>query len=131
MERLVQGRERIYLDRFWNDFSADPKHFTEASREHYAALYALPGAMHSGFEQFHAFDQDALDNRSWQAAHGKLGMPVLALGGEKSFGTQMADVMRAGASNVTGGVVPGSGHWIMEENPAATIQLVTDFIRKR
>lgn len=131
MERLVHGRERIYLDRFWNDFSADPKHFTEASREHYAALYALPGAMHSGFEQFHAFDQDAIDNRAWEAAHGKLTMPVLALGGEKSFGNQMADVMRAGAINVTGGVVPGSGHWIMEENPAATIQLVTDFIRKR
>jgi pimeloyl-ACP methyl ester carboxylesterase len=25
MERLVQGRERIYLDRFWNELSADPK----------------------------------------------------------------------------------------------------------
>jgi pimeloyl-ACP methyl ester carboxylesterase len=25
MERLVAGRERIYLDRFWNEFSADPK----------------------------------------------------------------------------------------------------------
>ena len=131
MERLVQGRERIYLDRFWNDFSADPKHFTEASREHYAALYALPGAMHSGFEQFHAFDQDAVDNRAWQAAHGKLTMPVLALGGEKSFGTQMADVMRAGATNVTGGIVPGSGHWIMEENPNATVRLVSEFLERR
>ncbi len=58
-------------------------------------------------------------------------MPVLALGGEKSFGTQMADVMRAGASNVTGGIVPGSGHWIMEENPTATIQLVSEFLRSR
>jgi pimeloyl-ACP methyl ester carboxylesterase len=130
MERLVQGRERIYLDRFWNDFSADPKHFTEASREHYAALYALPGAMHSGFEQFHAFDQDAIDNRAWIEAHGKLAMPVFALGGEKSFGTQMADVMRAGAANVTGGVVPGSGHWIMEENPTRTVELVDDFLKK-
>jgi pimeloyl-ACP methyl ester carboxylesterase len=40
MERLVKGRERIYLDRFWNEFSADPKKFDEASREHYARLYA-------------------------------------------------------------------------------------------
>ena len=128
MERLVKGRERIYLDRFWNDFSADPKHFDEASRQHYAKLYALPGAMHSGFEQFHAFDQDAIDNRAWLAARGKLAMPVLALGGEKSFGTQMADVMRAGATNVTGGIVPGSGHWIMEENPAATVKLVRAFL---
>ena len=130
MERLVKGRERIYLDRFWNDFSADPKHFDEASRAHYARLYALPGAMHSGFEQFHAFDQDAADNRAWIAARGKLKMPMLALGGDKSFGTQMAEVMKAGAEDVTGGVVPSSGHWIMEENPAATIKLVRDFLDK-
>jgi len=130
MERLVAGRERIYLDRFWNEFSADPKHFDEASREHYAKLYALPGAMHSGFEQFHAFDQDAVDNRAWLAAHGKLTMPVYAIGGEKSFGPMMATVMRAGASNVTEGVVPGSGHWIMEENPAATVKMVSDFLNR-
>lgn len=128
MERLVKGRERIYLDRFWNDFSADPKHFTEASREHSAKLYARAGAMHSGFEQFHAFDQDAIDNRAFIAANGKLKMPVLAIGGEKSFGTQMADVMRAGAENVTGGVIRGSGHWIMEENPSATVALVRKFL---
>lgn len=130
MERLVKGRERIYLDRFWNDFSADPKHFDEASRTHYAMQYALPGAMHSGFEQFHAFDQDAIDNRKWIASNGKLKAPMLALGGEKSFGTQMADVMKAGAENVTGGVVPASGHWIMEENPIATIKLVRAFLDK-
>jgi pimeloyl-ACP methyl ester carboxylesterase len=128
MERLVAGRERIYLDRFWNEFSADPKHFTEASREHYARLYAIPGAMHSGFEQFHAFDQDAIDNRAWLAAHGKLTMPVYAIGGEKSFGPMMATVMRAGATNVTEGIVPGSGHWIMEENPDATVKMVRAFL---
>ena len=27
MERLVAGRERIYLDRFWNEFSATPSRF--------------------------------------------------------------------------------------------------------
>jgi pimeloyl-ACP methyl ester carboxylesterase len=128
MERLVAGRERIYLDRFWNEFSATPSHFTEASREHYAKLYALPGAMHSGFAQFAAFDQDALDNKAFLAAKGKLGMPVLAIGGEKSFGPMMATVMRFGASDVTEGVIPGSGHWIMEENPKATIALVRAFL---
>lgn len=128
MERLVAGRERIYLDRFWNEFSATPSHFSEAARTHYAALYALPGAMHSGFAQFAAFDQDAIDNRAFLAAHGKLALPVLALGGEKSFGATMAEVVRAGASDVTEGIVPGSGHWIMEENPAATIALVHDFL---
>ena len=130
MERLVAGRERIYLDRFWNDFSANPASFDEASRQHYAALYARPGGMHSGFAQFAAFDRDAADNRAWLAAGNKLTMPVLALGGEKSFGTMMATVMRAAATNVTGGIVPGSGHWIMEENPKATVDLVVPFLEK-
>jgi pimeloyl-ACP methyl ester carboxylesterase len=99
-ERLVAGRERIYLDRFWNEFSFDPKSFGEASREHYAALYAQSGAMHAGFEQFKAFDQDVIDNKAF-AARGMLTMPVLAVGGEKSFGPLMATVMRAVASNAT------------------------------
>ena len=127
MERLVAGRERIYLDRFWNEFSANPARFDEASRQHYARLYAQPGAMHSGFEQFHAFDQDAIDNKAFVAA-GKLTIPVLALGGEKSFGLTMAEVAKFAASNVTPGVVPDSGHWIMEENPKATIALVRPFL---
>jgi len=127
MERLVKGRERIYLDRFWNEFSADPKRFDEASRAHYARLYALPGAMHSGFEQFHAFDQDAIDNKAFMAK-GPLTMPILAVGGEKSFGQTMAVVMRAAATNVQAAVIPGSGHWIMEENPTATIKTVADFL---
>ena len=129
MERLVAGRERIYLDRFWNEFSATPKRFSETARRHYAKLYARPGAMHAGFAQFAAFDQDAIDNRAFVAA-GKLDVPVLALGGEKSFGTTMAAVMRFAASDVEEGVVPGSGHWIMEENPKATVELVRAFLDK-
>jgi pimeloyl-ACP methyl ester carboxylesterase len=128
MERLVKGRERIYLDRFWNEFSADPKHFDEASRQHYAKLYALPGAMHSGFEQFHAFDQDVIDNKAF-LAKGPLPMPVLAIGGEKSFGPMMATVARAAATNVQGAVIPGSGHWLMEEQPHATVAVIVDFLR--
>jgi len=44
-ERLVKGRERIYLDRFWNEFAGDPSRIDEATRAHYAKLYARPGAM--------------------------------------------------------------------------------------
>lgn len=126
-ERLVAGRERIYLDRFWNEFSVTPSRFAEGSRAHYAALYAQPGAMHAGFEQFKAFDQDAIDNIEF-AKRGKLAMPVLAVGGEKSFGSVMAQVMRFVASDVTEAIVPNSGHWIMEENPTATIAMIEKFI---
>jgi pimeloyl-ACP methyl ester carboxylesterase len=127
VERLVQGRERIYLDRFWNELSATPQSIDEDTRRHYAALYARPGAMHSAFEQFAAFAQDASDNKAF-AAKGKLAMPVLAIGADKSFGAAMADDLRFVAGNVTGHVIDGSGHWLMEEQPAATVAAITGFL---
>jgi pimeloyl-ACP methyl ester carboxylesterase len=129
VERLVKGRERIYLDRFWNELSANPKAIKEATRRHYARLYARPGAMHSAFNQFAAFTQDAADNKAF-AANGKLTMPVLALGGDHSFGTQMADIMRLVATDATGGVIAKSGHWVMEEQPKQTTAAIVDFIEK-
>jgi len=117
MERLVAGRERIYLDHFWNEFSATPSRFSEDARNHYARLYAMQGTMHSGFMQFANF-----------LSKGKLAMPALALGGEKSFGKTMAEVIRFAASNVQEGVVPDSGHWVMEENPNAAISMVRAFL---
>jgi pimeloyl-ACP methyl ester carboxylesterase len=129
-ERLVAGRERIYLDRFYNELSADPKKIDAATRQHYAALYARPHAMHDAFEQFGAFNQDAIDNKALLAKGGKLAMPVLAVGAEKSFGTAEADTLRFVATNVTVGIVPGSGHWVMDENPEATTALIMNFLSK-
>lgn len=76
------------------------------------------------------FDQDAIDNRAYLAAGGKLTMPILAVGGEKSFGRAMAATLRGAATDVTDGVIPDSGHWIMEENPTATIVMVRTFLDK-
>ncbi|MFZ0274960.1 MAG: alpha/beta hydrolase [Acidobacteriaceae bacterium] len=129
-ERLVAGRERIYLDRFYDELSANPKKIDAATRQHYAALYARPHAMHDAFEQFGAFNRDAIDNKALLAKGGKLTMPVLALGGEKSFGTAQADTLRFVATNVTMGIVPGSGHWIMDENPKATTALIVNFLSR-
>jgi len=128
-ERLVAGRERIFLDRFYNELGAHPEKIDEATRAHYAAIYARPHAMHDAFEQFHAFPQDGIDNRAF-LAKGKLTMPVLALGAASSYGSEMKGVLDKVATNVTGGTIPDSGHWVMEENPSATTKLVVDFLTK-
>src|SRR5262249_53305001 len=114
-ERLVKGRERIYLDRFWNEFAGDPAKVDEATRAHYAKLYAQPAAVRAAVPQFRSIRQDSVDNAEWVKT--KLAMPVLAIGGEKSFGANEAVVMRNAATNVPELVVPGAGHWLMEEAP--------------
>ncbi|WP_310423460.1 alpha/beta hydrolase [Mycoplana sp. BE70] len=131
VERLVAGRERIYLDRFYNELSANPAAIDEATRNHYAELYARPRGMHDAFEQFGAFTQDAADNKALLSKTGKLAMPVLAIGAEKSFNTAMADDIRFVATNVTGVVIPNSGHWLMEEQPAATVATIRDFLERK
>lgn len=127
-ERLVAGRERIYLDRIWNDFTADPSKPDEATREFFAATYAQPGGMRAGFAQFTAFSQDAKDNKVFEQV--KLTMPVMAVGGEKSFGATQAEIMRHVATNVQQEIVLGSGHWLMEERPAYTVKLIRTFLDK-
>ena len=128
-ERLVAGRERIYLDRFWNEFAGNPAKVDEATRAHYATLYARPGAMHAAFAQFRSIRQDAVDNQA--SLTPKLAMPVLAIGGGKSFGNNEAIVMRNAADHVTEVVVPGAGHWLMEEAPGPTVQAVRAFLEAR
>lgn len=125
-ERLVAGRERIYLDRFWNEFAGDPSKVDEGTRQHYAKLYARPGSMRAAFAQFRSIRQDAVDNEASMKT--KLTMPVLAIGGEKSFGGNEAIVMRNAADDVTELVVPGAGHWLMEEAPGELIGAVRGFV---
>ncbi|WP_435037022.1 alpha/beta fold hydrolase [Pseudomonas neuropathica] len=110
----------------WAKFAGNPAKVDEGTRQHYAKLYARPGAMYAAFAQFRSIRQDALDNAPVLQKH--LSMPVLAVGGEKSFGNNEAIVMRNAADNVTEVVIPAAGHWLMEEAPAPTIKAVRDFI---
>ena len=130
MERLVAGRERIYLDRFWNEFSATPGPLQRGGAR--ALCQALRAAGR------HAFRLRAV-RRLRSGCHRQPGIPgarassrcrCWRVGGEKSFGTTMAEIMRFAASNVREGVIPDSGHWIMEENPTATIAMVRAFLAK-
>jgi pimeloyl-ACP methyl ester carboxylesterase len=132
VERLVAGRERILLDRFYNELSATPSAIDEATRAHYAALYARPGAIHNAFSgQFGAFARDAEENRALFARVGKLRMPVLAIGGDHSYGEAMKAELEFVASNVQGAVIAHSGHWIMEEQPEQAVSAIVRFIREK
>jgi pimeloyl-ACP methyl ester carboxylesterase len=125
-KRLIAGRERLSLDRFWNEFAGDPAKIDEATRVHDAQLYARLAAMRAAFTQFLSFPTDVEDNKASMAT--RLTMPVLAIGGEKSFEATRAVVMRHVATQVTEVVIPHAGHWLMEEQPAATMTAIRIFL---
>jgi pimeloyl-ACP methyl ester carboxylesterase len=124
---LVKGRERIYLEHFWNDFAADKsKSVSEADRRIYARAYAQSGGMRAGFEYFRNFERDAEDFAKMGAT--RLSMPFLVLSGEKAGGAFLIEQTKLVASDVNGQVVQGSGHWLMEEAPQKVIPAIVDFI---
>jgi pimeloyl-ACP methyl ester carboxylesterase len=127
--KLVAGRERIYLEHFWNDFAADrTKSVPERDRQLYAVAYAQRGAMAAGFEVFRAFERDAADFAKF--AETKLPMPMLVLTGEKASGEFLIQQGRLVADKVEGVVIKGAGHWLMEEAPGQVIPKLVEFLTR-
>src|SRR5436309_3847835 len=113
---LVKGRERIFLEHFWQTLSPHPETFSEADRRIYAKAYAQEGAMRAAFEMFKSFDtQDATDNRKFALT--KLPMPVLTIEGDKAMGGALEIQAKIVANNVTSIILRDTGHWLMEQRP--------------
>jgi pimeloyl-ACP methyl ester carboxylesterase len=126
-EALVQGRERIYLEHFWNDFAADPaKSIPEADRKVYVAEYARPNHVRAGMEWFRQLDEDARQFHDYAAK--PLTTPMLVLSGEKGSGDALIKQAQLIDTDVQGAVVPGAGHWLMEEAPGFVIPKIVEFL---
>src|SRR5262249_20770537 len=129
-EMLVAGRERPYLQAFFNARIFNASAITNSDLDIYVSAYAAPGAMRAGFEVYRAFDQDAEDNRDALKRNGKLSVPVLAVGGAISTsGPLVEEMMQEVAETVTGLRVPQSAHWIAEENPSAFMKGLLGFLQ--
>ena len=130
-EALVQGKEMLYLSWFYHNLANNPAAITQEDINEYVSHYSAPGGMRAGFEYYRAIPQDAIQNMNYSKT--KLTMPVLGLGGgyTPAFGgnVTMPSVvygMKILAQNVTGIIVPNSGHWIPEEQP----EFLTDQLLK-
>jgi pimeloyl-ACP methyl ester carboxylesterase len=124
---LVKGRERTFLEHFWQTLSANQKAMSETERQTYATSYAQEGAMRAAFEYFKAFNkQDAEDNRGF--ATRKLPMPVLVIAGDKAMGDALEIQAKIVSDNVTAIKFADTGHWLMEERPAETKAALKKFL---
>jgi pimeloyl-ACP methyl ester carboxylesterase len=124
---LTAGRERPYLSTFFQSKTLNSLAFTEADIDEYAAIYSQPGAMRAGFQIYRAFAQDVADNR--ESMKEKLEIPVLAMGGIGSAGEDMMrEQFLQAAHDVTAYAVPGSGHYVAEENPSYITQRLLEFL---
>src|SRR5690606_1858093 len=85
--------------------------------EEYARQLAAPGAIRAVTAYYKTVFEPAGLEKNRQRASTLLSIPVLALGGERGYGPHLVGAMRSVATQVTGGAVPGAGHYLPEEDP--------------
>ena len=127
-EALIAGREDIYLGWFYRNYGRHPTVIPEADIAEYLRTYRQPGALRAGFAYYRAIPRDIADNEAIARAF-KLPMPVLALGGDRSWGrrTEVLESLRRVASDVRGGVIEECGHFMPEEQPERLLRRLLEF----
>lgn len=125
-ETLIAGKERFFLEHFIKVHASNKAAFTPALLDRYAASYAKPNTFHAAFGYYRMLNQGVADNKV--LAQTPITVPVLAVGGDGGLGQHQIDNVRHFASNVTGKVLPGCGHWLPEECPAALNETVMTFL---
>ncbi len=126
---LVAGRERVYLTHFYRK-CYNPGAFSHADIDEYIAAFSAPGALRASMAHYGAIWTDLKHNI--ENAKTLLEMPVLALGGEMSFGERTVSSARKIAKDVRGRSLPRCAHWVAEEEPEALLaELLTFFGEER
>jgi pimeloyl-ACP methyl ester carboxylesterase len=123
-ELLVTGKERAYLQWFFQHFAYDPSAIGAADLDEYVAAVTQVGALRAGLAVYQAYFETAEQVAEHAAV--PLDIPVMAYGGEACLAELTLTSVRAVAPDAQGGVIPRCGHWAPEEQPA----FVADVIRE-
>lgn len=128
-EQLCFGREEIVINWLFDNYGHRSNCISDEDKAEFLRTYKKPGAFRALLEIYRALPRDAEDNRAILARNGKLKIPVLAFGGDKSFGRgkECIESLQRVAEDVRGGLVSDCGHWIAEEQPDFLTQRLLDF----
>ena len=125
-EALVAGKERLYLS--WHFSSAfDPTAIGPQDIDEYVRCYSKPGGLAASFAFSRAAEKSAEQVKS--AAREKMKIPLLFLGGELTLQDKFGPFLNQIAENAQAMTVPGSGHWMPEENPAFVAERLRSFLQ--
>lgn len=116
-EALVTGREKIYLEHFYDKLALNTGAIAPADLNYYALMYSQPGELRCAFAVYAAFDADAKENLQYLEEQ-KYKVPALAFSGDSSaHAAEVEEAVREMCENVEVAVVEESGHYLAEENP--------------
>lgn len=128
-ELLISGKERAYLQWFFEHFAYDPSAIGPADLDEYVAAITQAGALRAGLAVYQDFFTSA--DQVGVRAQTALTIPVRAFGGVACLGELTLASVRAVAPEATGGVIERCGHWAAEERPDFVADLIRELAKSR
>ena len=125
-EQLVEGREDVYFRDQFAVKGATPTAMGAETVDVYLDALRRPGALHASFQYYRELEATMAQNQ--RRARTPLEMPILAVGGQTSRGSTVADDLRRVATDVTELSLPGVGHYVSEEAPEEFLHATTAFL---
>jgi len=122
---LLEGREDQYLRHFFRDFAFNPDAVSEEDVQFYVMQMQRPGSLRGSLNHYGYLPQIAEQTK--ELTRNKLSVPMLAWGGERSFGEFCFNCAKAIASKADGGVIEQCGHWVFEEKPDFIVDQLVQF----
>jgi pimeloyl-ACP methyl ester carboxylesterase len=122
-EQLVAGREDLFFR--W-EFDAAAKKLTDDVINYYVRMLSNPDSLRGSFGWYRALDTTIAQDVKRKTR--RLTMPVLAIGGEASFGQHVGDAVKVVADDVQSVVIPGTGHFVAEEAPDEMLAALKRFL---
>lgn len=127
-EELVAGREEIWLRHLWQTFTRERARVPFSEWRPYLEAMRRPELFRASGAYYRSVYGAAEQVRGLIAA-GKLTIPVLSISGEASLGAAQLAFVEAFAANIARHVViPGSGHFVPEEQPQALLPELKTFL---
>jgi len=126
-EKLIEGKEDIYLNWFYDHGSYNQSAITQHDREEYIKQYSKPGALRAGFEYYREVFEDAKQNKEYGKT--KLDISILTIVGEEGIGNFTTTSFQKIANNVTGLIFQNTGHFIPEERPNFLTKQILEFFK--
>lgn len=128
LKRLIVGHERQFLTWFYEGATANPASIEPATIDEYLRTFSgvegVLGANGVYRAAFTTMDQTA------PLTINKVQLPVIALGGDKSLGDKVQQMVAMVADSVEGHTLADCGHFIPEEQPEEVVTYIKKLAEK-
>lgn len=122
LELFFIGKEREFLTWFYNMVTANKNAIGEQEINEVLRTFSGRTGVNGAFGIYRGVFNSI--EQTTPLMQNKVKVPIIAVGGARSLGTRVGDMVRLVAENVEVQTIEGAGHFVAEEQPEAVAKII-------